>query len=144
MKKFILEFDKQAIQIQASELPPPVISYSVDDKCWYLEAEYSYQDGENLVKVPKGFDFDLASIPRFLWWLIAPFELSITAPLLHDFVYVYRGDLPEASIVPVRIYNRKEADGLFKRIMKQEGVSKWRITAAYFAVRLFGKRAWLT
>lgn len=144
MKKFMLEFDKRVIKIEASELPPPIISYNVNEKCWYLEEDYSYQDGGSLIKVPKGFDFDLASIPRFLWWLIAPFELSISAPLLHDFVYVYRGDLPEASIVPVRIYNRKQADELFKRMMKLEGVSKWRMNAAYLAVRLFGKRAWIT
>ena len=144
MKQFALELNKNAIQIEASELSPPIISYNVEHKCWYLEEEYPYQDGENLIKVPKGFDFDLASIPRFLWWLIAPFELSISAPLLHDFVYVHRGDMPEASIVPVRIYNRKQADKLFKRIMKQEGVSKWRMNAAYLAVRWFGKKAWIT
>lgn len=140
----MLEFDRKIIKIAASELPPPIISYNVSEKCWYLEEEYSYQYDGNLIKVPKGFDFDLASIPRFLWWLIAPFELSISAPLLHDFIYVHRGDLPEASIIPVRTYNRKQADVLFRQLMKQEGVPTWRMNAAYLAVRLFGKKAWIT
>lgn len=144
MKAFTLQLSKKRINIAASELPPPLVSYSLEKKCWFLEEAYSYQDGSNRILVPKKFDFDLASIPRFLWWLIAPFELSITAPLIHDFLYVYRGDLPQASIVPPRMYDRKQTDGLFRAIMAQEGVSRWRMVAAYYAVRWFGKTAWMT
>ena len=130
------------VLIAASELAAPVVTYLVTENCWLLEETYKHQDGDHLVTIPQGFKFDLASIPRFFWWLIAPFELSIAAPLLHDFLYRYRGDPPQGSITPHRIYTRKQADVLFKRIMKQEGVWQWRRQLAYIAVRWFGKKAW--
>lgn len=37
--------------------------------------------------MPERFRFDLASLPREAWPLIAPFELSIAAPLLRDYLY---------------------------------------------------------
>jgi hypothetical protein len=44
-----------------------------------------------MIQIPAGFVFDLASVPRVLWWLIAPFELSIVAPLIHDWLYRVEG-----------------------------------------------------
>jgi hypothetical protein len=80
--------------------------------------------------IPKGFRSDLASIPRCLWWLIAPFELSIQAPLLHDYLYK-RGRL-----------RRRVVDRVFLGLMESEGVPRWRRNAAYLAVRLFGAPAY--
>ena len=132
---------EEPVEVSASTLPAPVLTYLGDDT-WRLEADYSYQDGDHLITVPAGFEFDLSSVPRALWWLIAPFELSIAAPLLHDFLYEYGGNPPAGSVVPPHSYSRREADDLFRRVMEQEGVALWRRTLAYAAVRLFGGRAW--
>ena len=46
---------------------------------------------------------DLSSVPRAFWGLIAPFEVSIEAPLEHDFLYQHRGDPPAGTIdLPAR------------------------------------------
>lgn len=84
------------------------------------------------ITVAGGFRFDLASIPRALWPVIAPFELSIAAPLIHD--WLYRGN--------DRRYTRSQADRIFRELMQREGVSWWRREAAYVAVRAFGGKAW--
>jgi hypothetical protein len=128
------------VDVAASALPAPVLTYIGDDR-WRLEQDYVYQDGEHRITVPAGFEFDLSSVPRALWSVIAPFELSVTAPLLHDFLYRYGGH-PPGAIEPPRTYTRKEADELFRRVMEEEGVPAWRRHAAYAAVRLFGRRAW--
>jgi hypothetical protein len=142
MKPFMRELDQSPVEIPASGLPSPVLTYLVSEKKWRLEAAYGYRDGAQLITVPDQFEFDLASIPRLFWWLIAPFELSIAAPLLHDFLYRYRGDPPAGLVEPPRSYNREEADRLFRRMMASEGVSRWRRAAAYRAVRWFGGASW--
>ena len=100
------------------------------------------RDGDTTITVPAGFRFDLSSVPRVFWSLIAPFELSIAAPLVHDFLYRHGGKPPEGSVAPPRAYTRAEADRTFRAMMEAEGVSAWRRTAAYLAVRAFGGRAW--
>lgn len=142
MKAFIRELDADLVQVVGSALSPPVVTYLVAERTWRLEQAYGYQDGDTQITVPTVFEFDLASVPRPFWWLIGPFDLSIAAPLVHDFLYRYRGDPPQGSTVPARVYTRREADLLFRAIMKEEGVWWWRRAAAYRAVRWFGGAAW--
>lgn len=115
----------------------PKVSYLVDSQEWELEEDFLFADFGLHLTIHKGFRFDLASIPRLLWRLIAPFELSITAPLVHDYLYRCGGRLPGGAIL-----EREDADQLFLQIMEAAGVSWWRRRAAYRAVRIFGSRAW--
>ncbi|HEU4742656.1 MAG TPA: DUF1353 domain-containing protein [Meiothermus sp.] len=141
MKPFAFQLERTAVVIPRSKLPPPVISYLGEGQ-WSLAAEYVYQDGGRTLRIPRGFVFDLASVPRFLWWLIAPFELSVVAPLVHDFLYRYRGNPPAGTVEPLKVYTRREADVLFEQIMVMEGVPAWRQISAYTAVRFFGFFVW--
>lgn len=131
----------EEIRVEGSGLPGPVLTY-VGGKDWRLESAYHYDHRGTGITVPAGFIFDLSSVPRALWWLIAPFELSVTAPLLHDFLYREAGDPSPGSIRPPRVYSRREADVLFREVMEQEGVAKWRRDLGYAAVRVFGHWAW--
>jgi hypothetical protein len=133
--------DHGAVDIPASRLPAPVLTY-VGGTDWRLELDYRYRDGPTTITVPGGFVFDLSSVPRALWWLIAPFELSIAAPLLHDFLYLHGARPPAGTIEPPRTYTRNEADRVFLTIMRLEGVPSWRRILGYAAVRLFGGPAW--
>lgn len=142
MKDVAYELSHTRVGIAGSTLPPPVVSYDVSTRKWRLEAAYDYFDDPNQITVPNQFTFNLASVPRPIWWLIAPFELSIAAPLLHDFLYRFRGSPPAGSIVPPRTYSRQQTDLLFRNVMTQEGVPAWRRAAAYHAVRWFGAGAW--
>lgn len=132
--------ERTPVRIPASRLPPPILSHR--DGAWVLEAPYAYHDAGTRITVPAGFRFDLASVPRLLWPVVAPFELSIAAPLLHDFLYRFAGAPPEPAIEPPRRYARREADRLFRDVMAAEGVSAWRRHAAFLATRLLGGRSW--
>ena len=135
-------YEQAPIEISASELAPPVVTYVGPGNVWRLEEEYTYRDGVHAISVPDGFRFDLASIPRIFWWLIAPFELSVAAPLLHDFLYEHNGAPPPGAVEPPRTYSRREADHLFRHVMEVEGVPGWRRTLAFVAVRAFGWLGW--
>lgn len=89
------------------------------------------------------------------------YELSLEAPLIHDFLYMTRGGRrqtfakpgtlcqpsPEEPVLgriepPDRRYSRRQADDLFLHMMEQAGVRRWRRTLSYRAVRLFGALFW--
>jgi hypothetical protein len=141
VKEFAFKLDHDRVEIAGSRLPPPLIT-SPSIGLWRLEADYTYRDGETTITVPVGFEFDLSTIPRLFWPLIAPFELSIVAPLLHDFLYRHGGNPPAGSVSPPRTYDRGEVDRIFREIMKAEGVPAWRRALAYAAVRVFGRDEW--
>ena len=134
---------KEPVDIAGSSLPAPVISFIEEEHRWRLEQEYTYDRSGQRIIVPAGFKFDLASVPRPFWFLVAPFDLSVAAPLVHDFLYRYRGDPPPGSTAPPMVFRRREADGIFKEIMEKEGVAAWRRFLAYLAVRWFGGFAWV-
>lgn len=107
---------------------------------WILTEAFHYVGNFFDINLPKGFVTDLASIPRFLWRIIAPFELSLTAPIVHDFLYRNQGTVFTNNIYLT--FTRKEVDDLFLAIMKDEGVSAWRRNIAYRGVRMFGGSSW--
>ena len=133
---------------------------------WVLERALSYQnddmDADSLEKIgvkcpahritcKKGFETDLASVPRAIWWLIAPWDIA-RAAIIHDLLYKrirqYRakeGNLNDNKnanmVVNAYIYAKKSADKVFLMAMKDAdpAVPKWKIYAAYYAVVLCGR-----
>jgi hypothetical protein len=118
-------------------VPEIPITYDLKNELWTLLSEYSYDYFDYQLVAPKGYMFDLSSIPRIFWGILAPNELSILAPLFHDIMYDYKGNLPIGYVIPYRKFTRKESDDLFLYLMKIEGVPAYRRRLAYRAVRLF-------
>ena len=130
--------------------PPPVyVPYDPRRKVWVLMFEYvitlDLQDDMPIeFKIPQNFEFDLASIPRIIWPLIGSFELSLVAPLIHDYLYQFHGEpvhhrhASHTWFKPV--LTRAEADQIFLNLMLAEKVTSWKAKAAYRAVRLFAPR----
>ncbi len=65
----------------------------MEPRRWEVMEDWCYplrKDGQiiNLV-VPKGFDFDGASIPRLFWFFLSPTGLLLIPGLIHDYAYRY-------------------------------------------------------
>ena len=75
---------------------------------------------------------DLASVPSFLWWLVASYGNHTRAALLHDGLYVERG---QREPVP-----RATADRLFLTALREPGQKKGTIRhwLMWVGVSLFG------
>ena len=135
-------------------LPSVYVTYDTRRKVWVLMFDYKLSlpvdHRERIdVTIPAGFEFDLASIPRPIWPLIGSFELSLVAPLIHDYFYQYTGRpvyhrrVLDSLPVPAGAWHdvtRAEADQIFLDLMLREGVTPWKARAAYHAVRLFAPR----
>jgi|SRR5690625_4752075 len=91
----------------------------------------------DVITIPKGFIWDLSSVPRFLWSLFAPDGDYEIASLIHDYLYINK------------TYSRKFADKemlIWSRVLNSTS-NKWSIRnldnwVRYYAVRGFGWIVW--
>ena len=94
------------------------------------------------ITVKKDFVTDLASVPRMCWAFIAPWDVA-RAAIIHDLLYKrirqYRGAGGDDKKVISEA--KKASDDVFHMAMKDADppVAKWKIFAAYYSVRLFGR-----
>ena len=92
-------------------------------------------------EIPAGFLTDLASVPRIAWPLLPPFGAYVAAAILHDYLYRFAPSVA-AGRWPERRLFRWEADGIFRRAMREDGVS-WPVRRAmFYGVRCGGGCAW--
>ena len=65
----------------------------IEPRRWRLVKDWCYtlNTGQNstTIIVPRGFEFDGASIPRFLWFFLSPTGLLLIPGLIHDYGYKY-------------------------------------------------------
>lgn len=84
-------------------------------------------DGRKVV-IPKNFNTDLASIPRWYWTVLSPAYSGLIAPsILHDYLYSCHLN-----------FDRIEADEILYYSLLSNGVSKFTAYKMYIVVRLFG------
>ena len=105
---------------------------------------------EHKITVKKDFVTDLASVPRQCWAFIAPWDVA-RAAIIHDFLYKrirqYRAECSKAlkSTEDPQLISaaKKAADNVFHMAMKdaEPSVAGWKIAAAYYSVRMFGRWA---
>jgi hypothetical protein len=96
----------------------------VDDEHWKLLEDLVYQGNQETFTVPAGFKTDFASVPRLFTWLIPRYGRYTRAAILHDFL---------CETAPV---SRADADGLFRRIMRELDVPFLRRWTMWAAVRM--------
>lgn len=97
--------------------------------------DFVLPDGR-ICRIPKGFEWDGASIPKWAQWIIGkPMGRYALAALLHDWLYSSRilGDTKKG---------RLRADELFLMAMKCLKIAWWRRKSMYRAVRLGGSKAY--
>lgn len=78
--------------------------------------------------IPKNFETDLATIPRIVWPIMAPAHSSLIRPaIVHDWFYR-----------KTCIFDRHDSDLIFYHMLRNDGVSAFRASVMYYAVRWFG------
>ena len=86
---------------------------------------YSYDDP--ILRIPEGFETDLASVPRAFWIMTGgKTGKHQRAAVCHDYAY-------RQNALP-----KEWADDMFYDIMRLDGVSRFRAWIMWKAVRVFG------
>ncbi|GMV86563.1 MAG: hypothetical protein AMXMBFR80_24180 [Dehalococcoidia bacterium] len=102
----------------------PLKVEEVNEKPWRLLADLRYQGKVDDFVVPAGTTTDFASVPRMFTWLVPTSGKYTKAAVLHDY-------LCETGLVP-----RNDADGVFRRALRESGVPTVRRYVIWGAVRL--------
>ena len=101
-------------------------------------------DDKAKVYAPKGYDTDLASIPRPGWALVAPWDVARPA-IIHDVLYGALRDALKNKTHEVKLVNemRAAADRVFLEGMGhvEPPVKMWKAKPCYWSVRPFGRFA---
>ena len=96
------------------------------------------------IVVSEGFKTDLASVPRSLWTFLSPWDVA-RAAVIHDQLYLACAIYYLSENMDKATWRkaRKVADKVFLLAMNAASppVSKWKKRAAYYSVRMFGKKA---
>ncbi|MFR9753090.1 DUF1353 domain-containing protein [Nocardia sp. 004] len=100
----------------------PVVE-GIDAEFWRVTEPLIYRGATEEFVVPVGFRTDFASVPRALVWLIPRYGIYTRAAILHDY-------LLRSQVVSVAA-----ADGIFRRSMRELGVSMPRRWMMWAAVR---------
>ena len=79
-----------------------------------LFSDYMYRTREYLIKVPKGFVTDYASIPKILRGIVLPYGKHSGASVVHDWLYSSNCNLG---------LSREKSDKIFLEILKEEKVN---------------------
>lgn len=99
---------------------------SVDDTTFKTAKPMTYIGAKDTIIVPAGQDTDFASVPTGITWLISRYGRWTKAAILHD--YLWR-QAPNGI-------TKQEADGIFRRALRELGVPMYKRHIMWSAVRL--------
>jgi len=91
-------------------------------------------DNNHIIRVPRGFVWNGASIPRIMWRVCGSPMVpeNVRASCVHDWLY-------SRKRIPTRHFSRKECDNIFYQILRKDGKS-WAIAKLMlYAVNVFGR-----
>ena len=101
----------------------------IDDKYWEVMEDYYYKTSRGVIRVPKGFRKDYASVPIIFMNIINSYCKHGRAAFVHDWLYSNQCKID---------ITREEADKIFLEIMKECGVGSIKRNLMYRMVRIFG------
>lgn len=102
---------------------------------WKLATPLVYKGNTDTFVVPVGYVTDFATVPRFLHWLVSPYGAYTNAAILHDWLLT--------DEIPAQRITSRDADGIFRRVMKELGVAgplRWLMWSAVRLASCFNGR----
>jgi hypothetical protein len=134
--------------ITVLNLPLVVPNIALSTKLFRLTDDYTASwliDAKKYtIKIPRGFMWDGASIPQFLWSIIGFYPGGIMLPpsVVHDWIYICKGWLVNEEDGTIFYMSRKECDLLFRAHMIHVGMPDRKLNLAYKGVKWFGWTYW--
>ena len=99
---------------------------------------------QDVIDIPKGFQFDGSSSPRFLWWLFPSYGDFFFAAIIHDYMYQIR--YMEKRIGQKEAQKFADHEMLkWSNLINDKNIFKTLDNyLRFYAVRLFGKKVYIT
>jgi len=109
---------------------------------WEISENFNYTLKGVEYTIPKGFQFDGASVPKFLATFLSPTGVLLIGGLVHDYAYKYAALKPKNDKQPLLLLNQKQADIIFRDINIEQNGFHFLNYLAYWGLRIGGFVAW--
>ena len=119
-----------------------IILWLTSTRNWVITKDWKYKLNEVNYVIPAGFQFDGASIPKFLRTFFSPVGVLLIGGLVHDYMYKYTACKPASKKNALLIVNQKKADQIFRDINIAVNGFYLMNYLAYWSLRLGGFVAW--
>lgn len=100
----------------------------VDSIRWEVRTRLMYQGRHQTFVVPVGYVTDFASVPWFVQWFIPRTGVWTLAAVLHDWLIT--------DGIPAGLVSSRDTDGVFRRVLREEGTGFCRRWLMWAGVRL--------
>ena len=119
-----------------------IIMWLLSTRNWKITKDWKYRYNGNEYIIPAGFQFDGASIPKFLRTFFSPVGVLLIGGLVHDFMYKYTVCKPTSKKDALLVVDQKKADQIFRDINIVVNGFYTMNYLAYWSLRLGGWVAW--
>ena len=118
-----------------------ILLWLLGKRQWEVAVDFWFKlEGENYV-IPAGFQFDGASVPKFLATFLSPVGVLLMGGLVHDYGYKY-ATLRKADGQYIGLKTQSYMDKLFRDICIEVNGFKVLNYLAYWALVIAGFVAW--
>ena len=119
-----------------------IVLWLLSTRNWVITKDWKYKlNGVHYV-IPAGFQFDGASIPKFLRTFFSPVGVLLIGGLVHDYMYKYAACKPASKKDSLLLVNQKKADQIFRDINIVVNGFYFMNYLSYWSLRLGGFVAW--
>tara|TARA_B100001996_G_scaffold317738_1_gene261131 strand:- start:37 stop:627 length:591 start_codon:yes stop_codon:yes gene_type:complete len=119
-----------------------ILLWLLSTRNWKITKDFHYTiDGTDYV-IPAGFEFDGASIPKFLRTFFSPVGVLLIGGLVHDYAYKYKTLLEKNKKKTMGELTQKRADEIFRDININVNGFYSMNYLSYWSLRLGGFVAW--
>ena len=118
-----------------------ILMWLTGSRQWKIVEDFHYSIDGVGYKIPAGFQFDGASVPKFLATFLSPVGVLLMGGLVHDYGYKY-ATLMKKDGSNIGYHDQKHMDGLFRDICIEVNGFYALNYLAYYALRLAGFVAW--
>ena len=119
-----------------------IILWLMGVRHWEIAEDFHYKLNDKDYVIPKGFQFDGASIPKFLHTFFSPVGVLLMGGLIHDYAYKYQTLLMKNKKETLGVISQKRADEIFRDININVNGFYVMNYLAYYSLRLGGFVAW--
>ena len=119
-----------------------IIMWLTSTRNWTITKDWKYKINGNEYVIPKGFQFDGASIPKFLRTFFSPVGVLLIGGLVHDYMYKYSALKSVQAKGALLLVDQKKADQIFRDINIEVNGFYFMNYLAYWSLRIGGFVAW--
>jgi len=119
-----------------------IIMWLTSTRNWTITKDWKYKIDGNEYVIPKGFQFDGASIPKFLRTFFSPVGVLLIGGLVHDYMYKYSALKSVQAKGALLLVDQKKADQIFRDINIEVNGFYFMNYLAYWSLRIGGFVAW--